>query len=118
MSQGFVHLKLDGSLAEFSEIWPRSGMMQSGKAYRLRPLVPLTSVIGCSSWPTPTAGDHKNRVTSDKAKRLYSAGQSLIERAREIEKRKDGYLNPLFVEYLMGLPPRWTDLDLKPSETP
>ena len=41
---------------EFSETWPRAGMMQSGTAYRLPPSVPITAVIGCTWLPTPTAG--------------------------------------------------------------
>jgi hypothetical protein len=38
---------------EFSETWPRSGMMQNGIAYRLPPLVRLTDATGCGFWPTP-----------------------------------------------------------------
>lgn len=50
---------LFGGWIGFSESWPRSGMMQSGIAYRLQPSNPLTAAIG-SSWsrgeyPTPTA---------------------------------------------------------------
>jgi hypothetical protein len=39
---------------EFSETWPRSGMMRNGTAYQLEPLAPLTSGIDCGLWPTPT----------------------------------------------------------------
>jgi hypothetical protein len=55
---------LEGS-ETYSEPWPRSGTMQSGTAYRLPPLVPLTAVTGSLSshsgpnseglWPTPVA---------------------------------------------------------------
>ena len=38
----------------FSEPWPRSGMMRSGTAYQLAPLVPLTDEIASGYWPTPT----------------------------------------------------------------
>jgi hypothetical protein len=41
-------------LAEFSETWPRSGIMLNGIAYQLEPLAPLTSATGCGLWPTPT----------------------------------------------------------------
>src|SRR6185369_13635676 len=37
----------------FSGTWPRAGMTRSGTAYQRRPLVPHTSGIGSSSWPTP-----------------------------------------------------------------
>jgi hypothetical protein len=58
-------LCLDGELDEFSETWPRSGMIVSGIAYQLPPLEPLTDATGSGllptpaaiSWPTPTAGD-------------------------------------------------------------
>lgn len=50
-------LCFDWASDECSEIWPRSGMTRSGTAYRLRPSVRLTSVIGFSSWPTPNAMD-------------------------------------------------------------
>lgn len=42
-------------LAEFSETWPRSGLMRNGIAYRLPPLVPLTAATESGSWPTPDA---------------------------------------------------------------
>lgn len=50
-------LCLTGILAEYSATWPRSGTTRNGIAFRRPPLVPLTSVIGCSAWPTPTASD-------------------------------------------------------------
>ena len=48
-------LCLGGDLAEFSETWPRSGLMRNGIAYRLPPLVPLTAATESGSWPTPDA---------------------------------------------------------------
>jgi DNA (cytosine-5)-methyltransferase 1 len=45
---------LDGELTAYSATWPRAGMTRNGIAFRLPPLVPLTSVIG-SLWPTMTA---------------------------------------------------------------
>ena len=48
-------LCLDGDLSEFSETWPRSGLMRNGIAYRLPPLAPLTAGTECGSWPTPDA---------------------------------------------------------------
>jgi hypothetical protein len=53
-------LCLDGALSEFSETWPRSGLMRNGTAYRLPPLVPLTAGTECGSWPTPTVDDSSN----------------------------------------------------------
>jgi hypothetical protein len=50
----FQH-SLFGDLIAFSETWPRSGMMQNGIAYRLRPLVRLTDATECGLLPTPDA---------------------------------------------------------------
>ena len=47
-------LCLDGGLATYSETWPRSGLMRSGTAFQLPPLVPLIAGIDFGSWPTPT----------------------------------------------------------------
>jgi hypothetical protein len=46
---------LFGGWIAFSATWPRSGTMRNGSAYRRRPLVPRTSAIGSSLWPTPRA---------------------------------------------------------------
>ncbi len=40
---------------EFSETWPRSGMMLSGIAYQLPPSAPLTGGTGSGLLPTPTS---------------------------------------------------------------
>jgi hypothetical protein len=56
-SQGYSQVTLDGSLARFSETWPRAGMTRNGTAYRLRPSAPLTAVTASGSWPTPDARD-------------------------------------------------------------
>ena len=48
---------LVGECPTFSETWPASGMMRSGRAYQQPPLVPRTSVGGSSLWPTPVAKD-------------------------------------------------------------
>ena len=53
-SQGYYQARMDGFLDVFSGTWPRAGMMRSGTAYRLLPLVPRTAAIGSSLWPTPT----------------------------------------------------------------
>jgi hypothetical protein len=45
-------------LTEFSETWPRSGMMRNGIAYQLPPLVPLTDETASGLWPTPTSQDN------------------------------------------------------------
>jgi len=46
---------LDEGLTEFSETWPRSGMMRNGIAYQLPPLALLTAGTESGLLPTPTA---------------------------------------------------------------
>lgn len=46
---------LEGGLTEFSETWPRSGMMQSGTAFQLPTLVSDTFGTEFGLWPTPNA---------------------------------------------------------------
>ena len=48
---------LTGTPEPWSESWPASAMTASGTAYRLRPLVPHTSVGGGSVYPTPLVSD-------------------------------------------------------------
>jgi DNA (cytosine-5)-methyltransferase 1 len=81
------HCLVEG-LETFSETWPRSGMMRSGTAYRLPPLVRLTDateyglllptprkeghdamgkdaskslLVSAKAWPTPRANDGQKR---------------------------------------------------------
>jgi DNA (cytosine-5)-methyltransferase 1 len=55
--QGYSQVTLDGSLARFSETWPRAGMTRNGIAYQRQPSAPLTDVTESGSWPTPTVAD-------------------------------------------------------------
>jgi hypothetical protein len=55
-SAGYSVPRLDGSLAEFSETWPRAGMTRNGIAYPRQPLAPLTRGTGSGLWPTPDEG--------------------------------------------------------------
>ena len=53
-----------GGWIEYSETWPRSGMMLSGIAYQLKPSAPIIAGIGCSllqQWPTPTVNGNYNK---------------------------------------------------------
>ena len=123
-------------LATFSEIWPRSGMMRSGIAYQLRPLVPLINGIGCGLWPTPNAGAgrggpdfaHRKRVKSISLQTAvqiwptpaardyrYPNKKPYSERGggkqgEQLPNAVGGPLNPTWVEWLMGFPLGWTDL--------
>lgn len=47
--------------AEYSETWPRAGLMLSGIAYRRQSSAPLTSVTAFGLLPTPIANDAEKR---------------------------------------------------------
>jgi hypothetical protein len=93
--------------AAYSEIWPRSGMTRNGTAYRRSPSVPITSVIGCSSLPTPQARDWKD-------------GRGFLKRHGQHSPSLPvalGYQPHIHdLEMMMGFPSKWTDVE--PSGTP
>ena len=95
----------------FSEAWPRSGMMRSGTAYPLTPLVPHTSATAFGSWPTMTASDGRRcseLKLSSLGKRAALPGAHW-NFAEHVAAELDGYPHPEFVELLMGFPLGWTE---------
>jgi hypothetical protein len=105
----------------FSETWPRAGMTRNGTAFRLRPLAPLTGGTGsgllptptvvAERLPTPTAGDAKSARNATAGRRdpdsKHHAGTTLSD----VAYQAGGSLNPTWVEWLMGFPLGWTDLE-------
>ena len=51
-----------GGLDEFSETWPKWGLMRSGECWELPTLAPLTGERGSGLWQTPVADDAANRA--------------------------------------------------------
>ena len=101
----------------FSQTWPRSGMTLNGTAYQRPPSAPRIFAIAYSlsqgthgpnsegMWPTATTQDHSTR---------YAQGGmplGMAARLRDGVKSGDGHLNPEWVEWLMGFPIGWTDLE-------
>jgi hypothetical protein len=122
---------LEGS-DEFSQIWPRWGLMADGECYQQKEVAPIIDASEFGLWPTPTASD-----TGARKKRYAQGGMPLSLAARtyptptanDAIKRGDlrhypqylvgaaqlldsdaSPLNPDWVEWLMGWPFRWTDL--------
>ena len=120
-------------------------MMRNGTAYRLPPLVPRTNEIGCLLFPTPKASDADRGgrgellalVRGKKTRQMWptpgtpSGGRTVRRRERPDRDRPSnleemvaitnpeaigGQMNPQWVEWLMGFPLEWTDLE--DSETP
>ena len=110
-------LSLEGGLAEFSETWPRSGLMRNGIAYQLPPLVPLTSETASGLLPTPQAIDWKGTCAKLSHKRwtTYHLKHWLHGTALAVHTAtgKSSYPDPVFVEWLMRLP--IGHLDLEPA---
>ena len=69
------HSLVEG-LDEFSETWPRSGMMRNGIAYQLPPLALRTAGIESGLWLTPQAGD---------AKACYTGTQNQMMLAHQVK---------------------------------
>lgn len=64
-------------LAEFSETWPRSGMMRNGTVYQLQPLAPLTKGTESGFWPTPRKNDpmKRGKIANDPRNGLAAAAR-------------------------------------------
>lgn len=122
---------LPGISDEFSETWPRSGFMLNGIAYRLPPLVPPISGIGCSFLPTPTASGFGARdipkllARREKSKEKHGNGQgfglTLNQWVRLVEWQTtgttaDGIVNPEWIGWCAGFPMRWSEIE--DTETP
>jgi hypothetical protein len=110
-----------GDLDEFLETWPQWGLMRDGECWEQRTLEQTIrgTEFGLSEnkkWPTPGASD-AIRGTSPNWKPIRPSGQPaqypLNQALRDITGQT-GRPNPIFVEWLMGWPIRWTDL--KPLE--
>lgn len=101
--------------AEFSDRWPRSGMMLNGIAYQLPTLGPGIDGTEFGWLPTPTkTADAKGAPRN----RYYGSATC---RSNLREWLRDGpddpiYPHPDFVEMVMGFPIGWGAL--KPVETP
>lgn len=129
---------LVSDLATSLQTWPRAGMTRNGIAYQLRPSVPRTFAIAYSlslhgkplEWtptatatanqmapsmqprnpglrllPTPTAQDAKNSSLPPSQQTRDSIPGELMREGMS------GSLNPMWVEWLMGFPTGWTDLE-------
>ena len=101
--------------AAFLQTWPKAGSMRNGNCYQRPPLALHLPGSGYGSWPTPTARDHSGgRLPSTAAK----AGRGAKNNLRDFMSIQFGWQYPpvVIIEYMMGFPIGWTDLE--PSETP
>ncbi len=131
-------LCLLGGLDEFSETWPRAGLMRNGTVYPRVPLAPLTDVIVSGLLPTPVAKDDGKSFEAHMAMKARMPGgprktctslavmarsgmwptpsasehkyrlQGFSQQSKCLNALARGQLNPTWVEWLMGYPLGWT----------
>ena len=95
-----------GDLDEFSEIWPKWGLMHDGECWEQQTLAQITNGTEFGLLPTPVKSDYKGTSKNSKFQ----------SRLIQYKAWDDGtgastlYPNPLVYEALMGWPQRWTDL--------
>lgn len=100
------HCLIEG-LESFSGTWPRSGMMRNGIAYQLPPLVRVTDVTEFGFWPTPMVADSVGGVQ----KNILTKRPSGARRQINLRDVLGGRPNPTWLEWLMGFPENWTELN-------
>lgn len=113
---------IEGDLIEFSGNWPKRGMMRSGMCLALTTRAHPKSVIGYGYYPTPTvlmSGEsnsiaqfyaRKNRQKRNFPKNSgYGADLAMFIKLQNPELT--GYLNPRWVEWLMGFPIGWCSVN-------
>jgi len=96
---------------EYRHLWPTPKSSPSGPDYARMNRQnsggdDLTTAVA-RMWPTPMARDHKSGKVSSKT--LNSNSRPLNEVAAQ--DQVSGQLNPAWVEWLMGFPIGWTDLE-------
>jgi len=92
----------------FLENWPTQGLMRNGHVFRRVLWEPVINVIAGGLLPTPTANDgHNSSFPPSQATRDGLPGAMM--RDNSIPIGEASYLNPSFVEEMMGFPVGWTE---------
>ncbi len=104
---------LTEDLEQFLAIWPRWGLMRGGVCWEQDTLERPTLERDVGLWDTPCKGDAHPRAYN-RNKVYNGAGQKHLQ-AQAYEKLTPhcvmgGKLNPQWVEWLMGWPMGWTEL--------
>ena len=106
------------ALRAYCKTWPRSGMMRNGRCWAQDPAVRRTIGKGFSLLPTPTVhtllAGHlyylRSRQTwastTNLATYLFGLAYGLTD--REKPPLRKHFLDPSFIEWMMGAPKGWT----------
>jgi hypothetical protein len=97
-----------------SVTWPKTGSMRTGQCYPRAPWVHHIDVAACSWWPT--ARSTMAAVMAKVRKRREGYGLNL-EEVVAARGETDGYLNPRWIEWLMGFPAGWSSTSYSDSGT-
>ena len=103
-------------LADAVRLWPTPTTRdyKDGTAPRIRDGKVQTDTLGRAVhlWPTPTYGKLAGGSGGmEQIERLYSDGTITSEERKAMRAGNGGKLNPTWVEWLMGFPLGWTDLE-------
>ena len=73
----------------------------------------LETVVARTMWPTPQASDNRDQgcMEDPSIQRRIKIGKQIGLTTAVKETRSSGSLNPQWVEWLMGYPEGWTDLE-------
>jgi hypothetical protein len=100
-----------GGLAEFSQTWPASGMMRSGKIYQRRPWALPIAESASGLLPTP------RKSGQSRAWKAYQRSQPQGNLEEILgEHGFSGWITREFAMWMMGFPLNWADIT--PQETP
>jgi hypothetical protein len=102
---------LEDGLAEFSQTWPPSGMMRNGKIYQRQPWALPIADQESGLLPTPTASQWRGAARKRFKGSPNYKGSFTVEALRHSIECPQ-YINPDFVEVIMGFPIKWTELKL------
>ena len=102
-------------LTPFCETWPRWGMMRSGECWeQLTPERPTKESVS-GSWPTPRSCSAMSaRFTVNTCLAKFPNLETVVARREAFPVGK--YLNPDWVELLMGWPKGWTSVHVSLTE--
>ena len=105
---------------EFLETFPKWGLMHGGECWALPTSEHLTYANVCGLWPTPVKTDGfavgwcetsiNRKERGEKRPSGATIGSGLKYDRRTKKYLSNGYPNPMFTEWLMGWPSKWTDL--------
>lgn len=101
---------------KYSATFPRSGSMRTGRLYPRAPWVHHTHGTECSLWPTTRETMSRVKVHYTRDREGYGLNLEEVVYRRGATGR--GYLNPRWIEWLMGFPMGWCDPPSALSETP